>query len=113
MKLLLEQIHFTQLELKDRGSLKIFNMGQARRNAEAKNRKLNSLQLRSRSFKDKKQLLVVYSGKSVRQLKNIAPEEFLLIKEEIRRKARKESRRSLLTWIITGIALILLLLFLF
>ncbi|MUP45981.1 hypothetical protein E0K83_09525 [Gramella sp. BOM4] len=111
MKILMEQIHFTQLELENRAGLKVFSMGQAKRER-FKNRKINQDKVRSKRFRDKKELIVAYSGKSIRQLKNIAPEEFLLIKEEIRRKARRESQKIIFIWTLIGIFILFLLLWL-
>lgn len=59
--------------------------------------KQNRSQLRKRKYKDRKDLLLSYSGKTVLEFKKIPPEELNQIKEEIRRRAKKEQKKLIVT----------------
>lgn len=70
--------------------------------------KLNRSQLRGRNFRDMKDLMRSYAGKTILEFEKIAPEELQKIKDEIRQKARKEQQKRLYILLISGIITILL-----
>lgn len=55
--------------------------------------KYNRGQLNRKTFKDLKDLMRSQSGKTVVEFEKISPEELFFIKEEIRRKAKKEQKK--------------------
>lgn len=54
--------------------------------------KLNRSMLRRKSFRDRKDLMRSFAGTTVVDFEELSPEEMLMIKEEIRAKARKERK---------------------
>ncbi len=70
--------------------------------------KLNRGQLKRRSFKDLKSLMMSQSGKTTLEFQQIAPEELSRIKNEIRFRAKKEQKKLILIYIISLIITITL-----
>lgn len=70
--------------------------------------KLNRGQLRKRSFKDLKSLMMSQSGKTTLEFQKIDPEELSRIKSEIRLRAKKEQKKIILIYIISLIITIAL-----
>ena len=70
--------------------------------------KLNRGQLRGRSFRDMKDLMKSYSGKTTLEFDEIAPEELFKIKEKIRSKAKREQQKQFLVYVITAITTIII-----
>lgn len=56
--------------------------------------KLNRSMLRRKSFRDRKDLMRSFAGTTVVDFEELSPEEMLMIKEEIRAKARKERKKT-------------------
>ena len=75
--------------------------------------KLNRSQLRGRSFRDMKDLMKSYSGKTTLEFEKIDPEELIKVKELIRAKAKKEQQKQLAVYIITVIITLILILIVF
>lgn len=70
--------------------------------------KLNRGQLRGRHFRDIKDLMKSYSGKTTLEFDKIAPEELLKIKQKIRLKAKKEKEKRIIAYIISTIVMIII-----
>jgi len=75
--------------------------------------KQNRSQLKKRSFRDTKKLMKSYSGKSTLEFEQIDPKELLKIKKEIRLNAKKEYKKLLVVYIISGTITIILTLIIF
>jgi len=75
--------------------------------------KKNRSQLKKRKFRDTKDLMKSYSGKSTLEFEKIDPKELLKIKKEIRLKAKKENEKLLVVYIFSGIITIILILIIF
>lgn len=70
--------------------------------------KLNRSQLRGRHFRDNKDLMRSYSGKTTIAFEKIGAEELLKIKQAIRFKARKDKEKRIIAYIITALIMIIL-----
>ena len=64
--------------------------------------------LGGRSFRDMKDLMKSYSGKTTLEFDEIAPEELFKIKEKIRSKAKREQQKQFLVYVITAITTIII-----
>lgn len=70
--------------------------------------KQNRSQLRGRHFRDNRDLMRSYSGKTTLEFEKIAPAELLKIKQLIRFKAREEKEKRIIAYIITAIIMIII-----
>lgn len=75
--------------------------------------KQNRRQLRKRRFKDLKDLMKSHSKKTTLEFKEIAPEELARIKSEIRLRAKKEGKKTILIYAFAVIIALILSFFIY
>ena len=64
--------------------------------------------LKKRKFKDIKNLVIETSGKTELEFKQVSPEELALIKEKIRKKAKKSIQREITIYGIFALLLLII-----
>ncbi|APU69515.1 MAG: hypothetical protein ABGW91_10755 [Christiangramia sp.] len=75
--------------------------------------KLNRSMLRRKSFRDRKDLMRSFAGTTVVDFEELSPEEMLMIKEEIRAKARKERKKLIIVYLFSVVLTIIIIAWIF